>query len=212
LPAERVKDPNFAHDVASMGIDVLLNVHSLHIVKAEVIDALNVGAFNVHPGPLPEYAGMNAPSWAVLNGEKQHGVTLHWMTAGIDEGDIAYQERFDLSEQDTGLTVSAECVKLGLQLINVLLSQLHQDARRIPKIVQDRSKRRYFGPRAPFEGKVQWTMNSEQLDRFVRACDYFPLTSPLGYPAAKLNGRTIALKKVSRTHTNADAEPGTITE
>jgi len=50
------------------------------------------GAWNLHPGPLPRYAGLNAPSWAIYRGEQRHGVTVHRMDRGIDTGDIAYQE------------------------------------------------------------------------------------------------------------------------
>jgi methionyl-tRNA formyltransferase len=210
LLAKRVKDPLFAQEVQQMGIDVLLNVHSLYIIKALILEAVKVGAFNLHPGPLPDYAGMNAPSWAILNGEKQHGVTLHWMTAGIDEGKIAYQERFDLSDKDTGLSVSTRCVKLGLQMIETLLSTLHQDPDNVPKLSQDFSKRRYFGLHGPFEGKVQWTMSADELERFVRASDYYPLPSPWGYPKAKLQETEIGIMKVSKTNVAADKEAGSI--
>lgn len=212
LPAKRVRDPFFAEEVKDMDVDVLLNVHSLHIVRAPVLEAVKVGAFNLHPGPLPEYAGMNTPSWAILNGEKEHGATVHWMTAGIDEGDIAYQARFDLSETDTGLSVSAKCVRIGLQMIDTLLNTLSQDPNSVPSIRQDASKRRYFDIRAPFEGKVQWNMSADELDRFVRACDYFPLPSPLGYPTAHLQGKPVGLMKVRKTYTRTSAEPGRITK
>jgi methionyl-tRNA formyltransferase len=212
LPATRVKDASFAEDVKTWGVDVLLNVHSLHIVRGQILEAVKVGAFNLHPGPLPGYAGMNTASWAIFNDERQHGVTLHWMTAGIDEGGIAYQERFDLSENDTGLSVSTKCVRLGLQMIETLLDALHQEPNNIPRLSQDFSRRRYFGLHAPFEGKVQWTMSADQLERFVRASDYFPLPSPWGYPAVNLQEKAIGLMKVSRTHSIATADAGSIAE
>ena len=212
LPAKSVRDPLFSQDVKNMATDVLLNVHSLYIIKAPILEAVKVGAFNLHPGPLPDYAGMNAPSWAILNGEKQHGATLHWMTAGIDEGKIAYQETFDLTEKDTGLSVSTRCVRLGLQMIETLLSTLHQDPNRIPKLNQDFSKRRYFGFHAPFEGKVQWDMSADELERFVRASDYHPLPSPWGYPKANLGEQEIGLMKISKTGIFANQEAGSIKE
>ena len=212
LPAKRVKDPLFAHEVSQMGADVLLNVHSLYIIKPEILEAVKVGAFNLHPGPLPDYAGMNAPSWAIFNNEKQHGVTLHQMTAGIDEGTIAYQEMVDLTEKDTGLSVSTKCVRLGIHMIETLLATLHQDPTAIPKLSQDFSKRRYFGLKAPFEGKIQWDMSAAELERFVRASDYYPLPSPWGYPKAVLGEQEIGLMKVSKTGIAADQEAGSIKE
>ena len=62
---------------------------------SDVLEAPRIGSFNLHPGPLPEYAGLNAPSWAIYHGEQEHRVTLHWLDAGIDTGPIAYgAERF----------------------------------------------------------------------------------------------------------------------
>jgi methionyl-tRNA formyltransferase len=212
LPAKKVKDPLFANEVLKMDVDVLLNVHSLYIIKPQILEAVKLGAFNLHPGPLPDYAGMNAPSWAIFNNEKQHGVTLHQMTAGIDEGSIAYQEMFELTEKDTGLSVSTKCVRLGVQMIETLLATLHEDPTHIPKLSQDFSKRRYFGLKAPFEGWVHWEMRAAELERFVRASDYYPLPSPWGYPKAKLGEQEIGLMKVSKTGVASDQEVGNIKE
>jgi methionyl-tRNA formyltransferase len=210
LPAKRVKDPLFAEEVRNMRVDILLNVHSLHIVRAQILEVVKLGAFNLHPGPLPEYAGMNVPSWAILNGEKEHGVTLHWMTDGIDGGEIAYQERFDLTERDTGFSVSITCAKVGLQMIGTLLKALHDEPDQIPRVSQDFSKRRYFDRQAPFEGKVQPNMTAIELERFVRASAYFPMPSPIGYPTVDVDGNAVGLMKVSRTHTITEAEAGSI--
>ena len=90
LPSERVREPAFADWVHAHDVDLLLNVHSLFVIDANVIRAPRLGAFNLHPGPLPEYAGLNAPSWAIYFGETRHAVTLHWMDAEIDTGAIAY--------------------------------------------------------------------------------------------------------------------------
>ena len=70
------------------------------------VAAPTIGSFNLHPGPLPEYAGLNVPSWAIYEGERSHGVTLHWMDEGIDTGPIVWQERFDDRLDDTGLALS----------------------------------------------------------------------------------------------------------
>ena len=71
LPAVRVKDPSV---VAELGpIDLLVNVHSLFVITPELLDWPTLGAFNVHPGWLPDFAGRNCPSWAVWLGEPRTG-------------------------------------------------------------------------------------------------------------------------------------------
>ena len=69
-----------------------MNVHSLFLIHPWS-SAPTIGSFNLHPGPLPEYAGLNVPSWAIYEGEKRsHGVTVHWMDEGVDTGPIAWIE------------------------------------------------------------------------------------------------------------------------
>lgn len=208
LPAVRLKDAAFAAEVRSLRADVLLNVHSLYLIKAPILESFAFGCFNLHPAPLPDYAGMNAPSWALLHGEPRHGVTLHWMSAGIDEGYIAYQETFDLSEKDTGFSVSMRCITLGLDLLSRLLTQLDRDPAGVPRIPQDFSRRRYFGREKPFGGRVPASMTAAELVRFVRASDYSPFASPWGHPQVDCHGRDIGLVNVRPTGVAADAPAG----
>jgi len=209
-PAQRVKDPALARELADQGIDLLLNVHSLFLIAGEVVDAPRIGSFNLHPGPLPAYAGLNAPSWAIYHREPSHGVTLHWMTSGIDTGAIAYEARFPLTESDTGLTVSARCVREGLPLVRRLLDAASSDPASIPARPQDLSRRRlYRRGDVPHGGRVAWDLGAAEIDAFVRAADYFPMPSPWGHPRAVVDGREVGLVKVARTGRPADAPPGT---
>src|SRR5580692_7331177 len=73
-PVERVKDPELAESLRSAQVDLLLNVHSLYIIHQGVLAVPRLGAYNLHPAPLPRYAGLNSVSWAIYHGEKEHGV------------------------------------------------------------------------------------------------------------------------------------------
>jgi methionyl-tRNA formyltransferase len=106
-PSILVKEPRFADEVRAAEVDVILNIHSLFIINKEVVKAPRIGCFNMHPGPLPRYAGLNAVSWAIYRGETSHGVTIHKMEPGIDTGPIVYQERY---------VNSAEVLKPGSRL------------------------------------------------------------------------------------------------
>ncbi len=205
--AKLVKEASFANTLKEHDVDILLNVHSLYIIHGDVVAAPKIGSFNLHPGDLPEHAGMNAPSWAVLNAQTEHGVSLHWMTAGIDTGDIAYQERFALSEKDTGLSVSTKCVRLGVKLIEQLLNE---DPQAIPKIKQDLSKRVYHGFEVPFKGKIDWTQDAQRLERFIRASDFYPLPSPWGTPITNLKGKELGILKVGLTEESSQVKAGSI--
>ncbi len=210
LPAQRVRDPAFAQVIRDERVDVLLNVHSLHIVKAPILEAARIGAFNMHPGPLPRYAGMNPSSWAIYRGEARHGVTVHRMLAGIDTGPIAYQTLFDLHDEDTGLSVTLRCVREGLKLLELLLETAATDPDAIPRIPQDASQREYFGREVPEGGAICWARPAAEVHRFFRAFSYHPYPSPWGYPRTTLGGREVAVVDMALTGEPATAKPGTV--
>jgi methionyl-tRNA formyltransferase len=209
-PSERVRDPALADWIRAEDVDLLLNVHSLFVIDEHVVAAPRLGSFNLHPGPLPEYAGLNAPSWAIYHGEPRHGVTVHWMEAGIDTGAIAYDRSFDIGETDTGLSVSLRCVREGLPLLERLLADAARGRDAIPARPQDLARRRYFGRRPPQDGRVDWSRSAAQVVDFVRACDFFPFPSPWGSPAARFGDRDVAILKAAPTGERAGVPPGTV--
>jgi methionyl-tRNA formyltransferase len=208
--ADLVRSPALAAYLRREAIDLLLNVHSLFVVHPEVLAAPRIGSFNLHPGPLPEYAGLNAPSWAIYNGEPTHAVTLHWMEKAIDAGPTAWVERFDLDGRDTGLSVSGKCVRLGVPLLVRLVELGLEDPSVIPRVAQDHSRRRYYPAGPPADGALDWSRPAAEISRFVRAADYAPFPSPWGQPTAVLNGRRVGVAKVRLTGAPADAPPGTV--
>jgi methionyl-tRNA formyltransferase len=209
-PAEMVKDPLFAEVVRSEKVDLLLNVHSLFVIKGEIVEAPRFGSYNLHPGPLPRYAGLNAPSWAIYRGEREHGVTLHRMMAGIDTGSIAYQALFDIDDNDTGFSVSVKCIKFGLELVKKLLETAAISPELIPTIQQDFSLREYFGRGTPDDGWLNWSRPAREVYNFVRAADYSPFSSPWQVPRSRLGNEEIGFVKVALTGQASEELPGTI--
>ncbi len=210
LPSQRVREPDLAEWIRAERVDLLLNVHSLFVAHGDVVGAPAVGSFNLHPGPLPGYAGLNAPSWAIYNREPRHAVTVHWMEPGIDTGAIAYERAFEVAEDETGLSLSVRCVREGLPLLEQLLEDAGESA--IPKQPQDLSRRHYFGRDVPQDGKVEWQRPAEEIVAFVRACDYFPFSSPWDHPRARLDGTQVSILKARRTGEDSSGEPGSVGE
>jgi len=106
LAESRVKDPALADELRARGIDLLLSVRTLYIVHPQVLDAPRIGAYNMHPGPLPAYGGRNVVSWAIFNGEPRHGVTVHRMAPEVDAGPIAFERSFPIEESDSAMAVT----------------------------------------------------------------------------------------------------------
>lgn len=210
-PAQDVTTPALAARLRAANVDLLLNIYSLFKIHPDVVGAARIGGFNLHPGPLPEYAGLNAPSWAIVNGEQSHAVTLHWLEADIDTGAVAFTTPFSLSDLDTGLSVSAKCVEHGLPLVRRLLETAQTNPDAIPRITQDKSRRCYFGRReVPYGGRVPWALSAGAVTALIRASDYTPLPSPWAAPLARVGTREIGVGKARRTTRPCEAPPGTV--
>ncbi|MFB9266903.1 methionyl-tRNA formyltransferase [Bradyrhizobium erythrophlei] len=209
-PAQLVRDPKFAAQVRDERVDIILNVHSLFLIRKEVLEAPRLGSFNLHPGPLPRYAGLNSVSWAICRGEKEHGVTLHKLVPGIDAGPIVYQESVGVGNEETGLSLTVKCVNVGVPLISRLLEAAAQGPSHIPLILQDLSKREYFGREVPENGTLSWNRPARRIVDFVRASNFFPYRSPWGVPRTKRGDSTLGILNARLTGTPVDAPPGTV--
>jgi|HubBroStandDraft_6_1064221.scaffolds.fasta_scaffold27249_2 methionyl-tRNA formyltransferase len=206
--ASEVRDPTLAGWLKEQRVELLLSVHSRHLIHADVLSAPTLGAYNLHPGLLPECAGMNVPSWALYEGATRHGVTLHHMTPVYDAGPIAFTDTFDLHISDTGLSVLVQCVRRGLGLLERLLD-LVERGEPVPAHPQDLDRRRWFGVGPPDGGRLDWRRPARHVVDFVRACDYTPFPSPWGFPRCTAHGVDVAVLAASVGGTT-HAAPGTV--
>jgi UDP-4-amino-4-deoxy-L-arabinose formyltransferase/UDP-glucuronic acid dehydrogenase (UDP-4-keto-hexauronic acid decarboxylating) len=208
-PARLVQDPQLAERLRATGLDILLNVYSLYVIRSEILTAPPLGSYNLHPGPLPKYAGLNSMCWAIYRGERRHGVTVHQMVPKIDAGPIVFQEMFAIEEQDTGLSVATKCIEVGVGLILRLL-EAAQSSAGIPLAPQDLSQRGYFGREVPQEGRIRWVVPARHVFNFVRACDFGPFASPWGHPKTFFQSREMTVTKTSLTGRPCHLRPGTV--
>lgn len=207
-PAAEVREPVLADWLAELRVEVLLSVHSRHLIHADVLGVPALGAYNLHPGPLPRYAGMNVPSWALYEGAERHGVTLHHMTPVFDAGPIVFTEAFDLHATDTGLSVLMQCVRRGVRLVEQLL-ELLEHGEPVPALPQELADRRWFDSGPPQEGRLDWSRPAREVVDFVRACDYTPFPSPWGVPRCSAHGLEIGILDAVLDRGPAHA-PGTV--
>lgn len=208
VPADSVDDAALATLLDERRADLLLNVHSLRILGAAVLARPRIGAFNLHPGPLPRYPGLNAASWAIYEQEPTFGCSLHWMTPAVDAGPLAYAASFDVDPFETGLSLSLKCVEQGLPLVERLLVDAAA-GKPIPAHAQTGAERR-LPPGPPDDGWVPWAAAGARVDALARACAYAPFPSPWGWPRTRLGASEIAITRLRRTGTPADAAPGTV--
>lgn len=207
--ASDIRGPAAADWMRAQGVELLLNVHSLYIANPNVTDAPTLGAYNLHPGPLPERAGLHTPSWALYEGADRYGVTLHRMAPDVDAGPIAFTDRFAITESDTGLTVMMQCVRRGLRLVERLLDTAERGGE-IPAHEQDLARRQWYPAGPPEGGHLNWHNAARHITDYVRACDYRPFQSPWGFPRCRAGAVDVAIVAASAVGGSVAARAGTV--
>lgn len=167
---------------AAVTTDWLLSIANLDMIPRDVLALASHGAINFHDGPLPRYAGLNAPVWSIAAGEETHGVTWHLMEEGADRGDILMQRTFAIAPDETAFTLNAKCFAAGIESFPDLLVQIEAD---LPdRRPQDFAERSYFGrahvPRAA--GRVDFSDTAIEIQRLVRALDHGEYDNPVASP------------------------------
>src|SRR5215213_4762584 len=102
--AARALLPGAPVSIDEAAFDYLFSVANLSVLPTALISRAGKMAINFHDGPLPRYAGLNAPSWALMAGELQHGVTWHEMTVKVDAGRVVRQASFPIAPDETAFS------------------------------------------------------------------------------------------------------------
>jgi methionyl-tRNA formyltransferase len=204
-----VRDPASGALLREQEVDVLLSVHCRHAIADALLGAPRLGSFNLHPGPLPEVAGLHPTSWTVYEGLGEHGVTLHRMTAELDAGDVVAQERFPVGPADSAIDVLSQCVRREKALLSGLLDELDAGGE-VRADAQDLGRRRWFGAAPEEAAGIDWGWSSRKLARLVLACDYRPFDSPWGRLSAVVRGQRIELLEAEVADGDPGGLPGTV--
>jgi UDP-4-amino-4-deoxy-L-arabinose formyltransferase/UDP-glucuronic acid dehydrogenase (UDP-4-keto-hexauronic acid decarboxylating) len=106
-------------------------------------------------------------NWALVNGERETGITLHHMVAKADAGDIVAQRKIAVEPRETALSLYLKIEQAGIEILAESLPLV--EAGTAPRLPQDLSRSTYFGRRRPEDGRIDWSWPAERIDRLVRA-------------------------------------------
>ncbi|KPQ06995.1 MAG: putative non-ribosomal peptide synthetase module [Rhodobacteraceae bacterium HLUCCA12] len=190
------------------GFDWLFSIANLSVLPEAVVTMAEKGAVNFHDGPLPRYAGLNAPVWALINGEAQHGITWHMIEPAVDAGDIIEQVMFDIGPDDIAFSLNARCYASAIDSFPAVVSAL--ESGNPPRRKQDLSQRSLClrDDRPAGAGRLDFTMPAEQIARRVRALDHGGYWNPLTLPKIETDAGVYAVGQAAMaTGTGA---PGTV--
>lgn len=135
------------------------------LLPEEIINKYEV--INVHYGLLPKYRGLHTVAWALINGEKEIGYTVHLVNDKIDGGDIIFQQAIEVNDDDNVWTIMEKLDALMSKNICSILDNYFKG--NIKPIKQDDSKATYFARRNITDCYIDWSLPSEVLFNFIRA-------------------------------------------
>jgi methionyl-tRNA formyltransferase len=179
--------------------DVIFSVNYLFIVQHNILKHPRLYAINFHGSLLPKYRGRTPHVWAIINGEKETGITAHMMEEGCDTGDIVLQEKLNIREDYTGADILNEFKRIYPEMILELIRQIEN--KELKRVEQDNSRATYFGKRTPEDGQINWNWQKERIYNWVRAQAH-------PYPGAftLLNNQKIIIDKISYSDYGFDNE------
>tara|TARA_B110000285_G_scaffold215840_1_gene262571 strand:+ start:74 stop:979 length:906 start_codon:yes stop_codon:yes gene_type:complete len=189
---KNINDIKFINYIKKNKIDLLASMSFDQIFKNEIINAINNNIINCHAGKLPFYRGRNILNWALINGEKDFGITTHFVNKKIDTGDIILQKIFKISKNDDykSLLIKShnECAKIIFKTIKKIQNN---DYKATPQNKFSK-KSSYFKKRVMGDEIINLKQKSYHIKNFVRA-----LVEPGPIARINLKNNQICVKKIS---------------
>lgn len=139
----RVDAPDFLERLRRQGVDLVVSIACPQKFGRELLALPKHGCINIHGALLPRYQGLLPSFWVLAKGESETGVTVHWMSADIDRGDLLLQERVPIEPRDTVHTlVTRSKVGVGRHLLVQAIELIERGA--APRVPMDSSSASYF--------------------------------------------------------------------
>lgn len=169
LTTSDVNSGKFMSEVRSSNCDLFVSMSFDQIFKKSMINLCPLGIINCHAGKLPFYRGRNILNWALINDEKEIGVTVHHVDEGIDTGDIISQTRLAISDQDDYNSLLnrayVSCADLLAEAVEDM--RLGRSTRVEQKTIHPVGS--YHSARIDGDERLDWNKPSRQVFNFVRA-------------------------------------------
>jgi len=155
-----VKDRDFFDTITGLKPDIFIVVAYGHILPKNILAIPATGAINLHASLLPRYRGSAPIQWAIINGEKETGVTTIFMDYGMDTGDILLSSKEKITEVDTSATLHDRLSVLGAELL--IKTLISFESNMINPIAQDHAKATYAPLLKKDDGHILWGKDAEQ--------------------------------------------------
>ena len=201
-PVKVRNNPEFVEQLKNINPDVICVVAYGKIIPKEILDIPRLGCINVHGSLLPKYRGAAPIQWAVLNGDKETGITTMFMDVGMDTGDMINKEVVQIGDDETTGELWDRLSIIGANLLVKTLEDLENGTYKIEKQGDDFT----VAPMIKKEmAKIDWeNQTSSEIKNLVRGLN--PFMGAFSF----LNDKKIKIWKVEKLNDKSEKEPGTV--
>lgn len=172
LQPTNLKSPEFQQELKDLKADLQIVV-AFRMLPEAVWNMPPLGTFNLHGSLLPNYRGAAPINWAIINGEKETGVTTFFLKHEIDTGSIIFQEKITIHPEDDLGTVYEKLMNIGADLVVKTVEAISKDE--VTPSVQDETKALHHAPKIFKETcKIDWTKSAESIHNLIRGLSPYP--------------------------------------
>jgi len=196
-------DKNFIGQLKKYECDLFVVIAYGKFLPKDVLAIPRLGAINGHGSLLPQYRGAAPINWAIINGEKQTGVSIIQMNEKMDAGDIIAQSTIDIDQEDTSIALRAKMAELGSQLLMETLKAIEENK---CSLTPQKEAEVSFAPKLRKEmGTIDWTKSAVEIHNLVRGL--LPWPSATTY----FNGKMLKVIETAVAENSSGAsQPGEI--
>lgn len=202
LQPTNLKNPEFQAELQSLNADIQVVV-AFRMLPEAVWNMPKLGSVNLHASLLPHYRGAAPINWAIINGEKETGVSTFFLQHEIDTGKIIFQEKISIDENDTIGELYAKLMNIGAQLMVKTITSINEG--NYPQIEQEHITDIKHAPKIFKEDcKINWNKSANEIHNLVRGL------SP--YPAAwtMLDSKIVKIYSTNKNTIEQNLAPGEI--
>lgn len=205
IQPKRMKDEEVIAKIKEINPDLIVVVAYGKILPKEIIDIPKYGIINVHSSLLPKYRGASPIHSAILNGDKESGVSIMYIEEGLDSGDVILKETCEITEDDTLGTLHDRLKELGAIGLEKALKLIEVGEVKAEK--QDDSKATFVKPITKEQAKIDWNNTKEVIFNQIRGLNPFP-----GAYTHNEKNENIKIYKSEKLEKEYDGENGTVVE
>lgn len=210
LQPEKLKDETFLEELRALKADIQVVV-AFRMLPEVVWDMPPMGTFNLHGSLLPQYRGAAPINWAIINGEKQTGVTTFFLTHEIDTGKIIMQESITIEPNDNVEVIHDKLMHIGARLVTKTIDNIIEgevEAKAQSNCFDNESELKPAPKIFKETCEIDWSKSSADIHNFVRGLSPYPAA----WANLEVNGNALTFKifetkPIKELH---DLKPGTI--